>query len=150
MLRELIGESAEIRYWESGKPYLSDRSMCISITHTIGYVGIRLGTHPVALDMEHKSDRVLHLIPRFVSEKEMKYIETGNETVSALIIWSAKETLYKLFDFTDVQFDKDLCVSNLRASDGKGFFKGTISKGTFSADVSLRFETTDDLILVYC
>ena len=150
LLRELIGDKAEIRYLESGKPYLSDRSKCISITHTIGYVGIRLATHPVALDMEYKSDRVLHLIPRFVDEQEMKYIEQGNETVSALIIWRAKETLFKLFDFADIQFDKDLCVSNLRASDGKGFFKGAINKGSFSADVSLRFETTDDLILVYC
>ena len=149
LLTELIGPEAEICYRDSGKPYLRDMSHCISITHTIGYVGIRLASHPVALDMEYKSDRVLHLIPRFVAKKEMKYIDPNDRITSALIIWSAKETLFKLFDFHNVQFDKHLFISSLRTDVG-GHFRGKVEKDGFSAEVRLQYEVIDNLILVYC
>lgn len=149
LLRELLGYDAEICYRGSGKPYLKDSSFCISITHTMGYVGIRLASHPVALDMEYYSDRVLHLIPRFVSQREMQYIYPEDKITSALIIWSAKETLFKLFDFTDVQFDEHLYISNLKLGKS-GHFKGTIEKDGFKADVRLAYEVHEELILVYC
>lgn len=152
LLHEMLGSDVEICYRDSGKPYLKDSSHCISITHTIGYVGIRLASHPVALDMEYFSRRVLHLIPRYVSKKEMKYIpeeEGPDKITAALIVWSAKETLFKLFDFTDVLFDEHIFISNLRLGKS-GHFKGSVVKDGFQAEVRLSYEVHDDLILVYC
>ncbi len=152
LLREMLGEEVEICYRDSGKPYLKDSSYCISITHTIGYVGVRLASHPVALDMEYFSKRVLHLIPRYVAQREMKFIpETeGDEQIrAALIIWSAKETMFKLFDFQDVLFDEHMFVSSLRMGKS-GHFRGSVAKDGFQADVRLCYEVYDDLILVYC
>lgn len=152
LLKEMLGKDVEICYRDSGKPYLKDSSFCISITHTIGYVGIRLASHPVALDMEYFSKRVLHLIPRFVSYKERKYIpeaEGPEKITAALIIWSAKETLFKLFDFTDVLFDEHIFISNLRLGPS-GHFKGSVVKDGFQAEVRLSYEVHGELILVYC
>lgn len=149
LLRELLGYEAEICYRGSGKPYLKDSSYCISITHTMGYVGIRLASHPVALDMEYYSDRVLRLIPRFVSKREMQYIFPEDEITSALIIWSAKETLFKLFDFSEMLFDENLFISDLKLGKS-GHFKGTVAKDGFKADVRLAYEVHEELILVYC
>lgn len=149
LLKELLGRDTEICYRDSGKPYLKDQSYCISITHTIGYVGIRLASHPVALDMEYHSERVLRLIDRFVSKQEMKYIDPDNPIDSALVIWSAKESLFKLFDFHDVLFDKHLFISNLKPGRG-GRFRGTIVKDGFKAEVRLTYKIFDELILVYC
>ncbi len=150
LLANLIGPDAQIMYHKSGKPYLKDSTLCISITHTIGYMGVRLAFHPVALDMEYKSDRVLKLIPRFVSEKEKQYIDPTDQVTSALIIWSAKESLYKLFDFPDLLFDEHLSVSNLDIHSSNHSFLGHIHKDNFKADVTLYYEIQDDLILVYC
>ncbi|MBE6339784.1 MAG: hypothetical protein J6Y72_07510 [Bacteroidales bacterium] len=150
LLETLIGKDAEICYRDSGKPYLRDGRYCISITHTIGYVGIRLAAHPVALDMEYYSDRVLHLIPRYVAHSEMQYVSMGDKITSALIIWSAKETLYKLFDFQDVLFDEHIFVSELDPTHTNGHFKGTIQKESFHADVNLTYVVLGELILVYC
>lgn len=149
LLREMLGRDVEICYHPSGKPYLKDESYFISITHTIGYVGVRLAHHPVALDMEYYSKRVLHLIPRFVSLEELEYIHPDYEVESALVIWSAKETLFKLFDISDVSFDEHLFVSDLKYGD-KGVFKGRVERGSFLAEVKLRFEIIGELILVYC
>ncbi len=149
LLAELVDHDVEICYRDSGKPYLSDQSWCISITHTLGYVGIRLASHPVAIDMEYKSKRVLNILDRFVSKREEKFIDQNDVITSALIIWSAKETLYKLFDFQDVLFDEHLYISNLTLGTS-GRFRGTVEKDGFRAEVRLNFKVFDDLILVYC
>ena len=150
LLREIAGPDVHIAYQPSGKPFLIGSDLFISITHTIGYVGIRLGKQPVALDMEYLSRRVVSLIPHFVSPEEMQYIDPDNEIRTALIIWSAKETLYKRFDFTDIEFDQHLSVHNLRASQPTGSFLGRISKDGFHAEVTLHYILTDDLITVFC
>ena len=150
LLRELVGDNVLIAYQPSGKPFLIGSDLFISITHTIGYVGIRLGRQPVAVDMEYMSHRVVNLIPRFVSPIEMQYIDPDNEIQTALIIWSAKETIYKRFDFTDVSFDEHLSVSDLHVNGAKGDFKGNITKDGFHAVVTLHYELTDDLITVFC
>lgn len=149
LLRTLLGREVEICYHPSGKPYLKDESFFISITHTIGYVGVRLAHHPVALDMEYYSKRVLHLIPRFVSVDELQYINPDYDVEMALVMWSAKETLFKLFDISDVAFDEHLFVSDLKYGD-KGVFKGRVEKDGFYAEVKLQFEIIGELILVYC
>ncbi len=150
LLGNLVNHDVEILHRDSGKPYLSDQSFCISITHTLGYVGIRLASHPVAIDMEYHSERVLKLIDRFVSKREMKYIDENNKITSALIIWSAKETMFKLFDFHDVEFNQHIYISNLDQVSESGHFKGTFDKDGFKADVRLHYKVYDDLILVYC
>ena len=48
LLREIAGPDVHIAYQPSGKPFLIGSDLFISITHTIGYVGIRLGKQPVA------------------------------------------------------------------------------------------------------
>lgn len=149
LLRTLLGREVEICYHPSGKPYLKDESFFISITHTIGFVGVRLAHHPVALDMEYYSKRVLHLIPRFVSVEELQYINPDYDVEIALVMWSAKETLFKLFDISDVAFDEHLFVSDLKYGD-KGVFKGRVEKDGFYAEVKLQFEIIGELILVYC
>jgi len=149
LLRTLLGREVEICYHPSGKPYLKDESFFISITHTIGFVGVRLAHHPVALDMEYYSKRVLHLIPRFVSVEELQYINPDYDVEIALVMWSAKETLFKLFDISDVAFDEHLFVSDLKYGD-KGVFKGRVEKDGFYAEVKLKFEIIGELILVYC
>lgn len=150
LLAEMVGAGVGIAYLPSGKPYLLGSDLFISITHTIGYVGLRLGRRPVALDMEYRSDRVLKLIPRFVSSGEMRFIAPGDEVTTALIIWSAKETLYKLFDRADILFDEHLSVDNLSVEGDAGDFVGRISTDTLRAEVKLRYRLIDDLILVYC
>ncbi len=150
LLSEMAGAGVGIAYLPSGKPYLVGSDLFISITHTIGYVGIRLGRRPVALDMEYRSERVLKLIPRFVSEAEMRFIAPDNKETTALIIWSAKETLYKLFDRADLLFDEHLSVDNLVVDGEAGDFVGRVRTDTLRAEVGLHYRLIDDLIIVYC
>ena len=109
LVHTLLGEKKEIAYYPSGRPYLTDLSYSISISHTKGYVAVVLDEkRNVAIDIEHYSDRILSLVPRFVRSDEEFY--DSEDLYTPLLIWSAKETLFKLIDQSGVDFKQDLYV----------------------------------------
>lgn len=64
----------------------------ISISHTHGYAALILSTRDsVAVDIEYYSDRVKHVVPKFIRSDE--YAADIN---SMLVHWCAKETMFKL------------------------------------------------------
>ena len=82
----------------SSRPLLEDFQL--SISHTRGYAALILSEwRGVAVDIEYMSERVNRIVSKFVREDEQ-----APDTVSRLINWSAKETLYKLFSEEDLQY----------------------------------------------
>ena len=81
---------------------MDNNEIFISISHTRGYAAVAYSTKgPIGLDIEHISDRVERIADRFTSPAEAEYIDTHEQherMLYHLINWSAKETLYKLFD----------------------------------------------------
>lgn len=111
VLKELLGEEVKISYYPSGKPYLSDSSYSIGISHTKGYVALILNKHSeVSIDIEHISPRVKNIRSRFMSEEEENRLSNENELVSLLLHWSAKETLFKLLGEEAVEFQTQLHI----------------------------------------
>lgn len=105
LLKELLGEEKQIAYLPSGKPYLADKSACISFSHTNGYVAVAVHPHAeVGVDIEQYATRVQRLAPRFVREDERVSVASGDEVYALLLHWSAKETLFKLMEEEAVDF----------------------------------------------
>ena len=105
LLRELLGEEKKIDYLPSGKPFLKDRSTFISFSHTCGYVAVAVHpTKEVGIDIEQYGNRVSRLASRFVREDEMQSVKAGDEIYALLLLWSAKETMFKLMNQSDVDF----------------------------------------------
>ena len=105
LLKELLGEEKEIDYLPSGKPFLKDRSAYISFSHTSGYVAVAVHpTKEVGIDIEQYGKRVCKVASRFVREDESVSVEAGDEIYALLLHWSAKETMFKLMNQSDVDF----------------------------------------------
>lgn len=147
LLQEMLGFYVPVQYLPSGKPWIA--GWYISISHTKGYVGVSLAKKPTAIDLEYPSSRVEPLANRFVSPGEMDMVEPQNKVIALLLIWSAKEVLYKLYDRKGVVFNQDLYVQGLVVS-SKGSMLGGIKKDGFMAETELFFQIEDDLIIVYC
>lgn len=102
LVAEVLGTEKEVAYHASGRPFLTDGSFHISISHTKEYAA--LAYHPdkeIGADIEYISSRVERIAHRFTSSDEAAYIESQNESdrmMYHLVNWSAKETLYKLVD----------------------------------------------------
>ena len=126
LLRELMGGEFKILHHESGKPYLDDSSSRISISHTRGFVAVIV--HPekeVGIDIEYHSDRVKKVVGRFISSAEMSLIDEKVSVLSDnvageqlrvnmyIMFWSAKETMFKMINSSEVDFLEHLCINSV-------------------------------------
>jgi len=112
LLKEMLGEEKEILYNSIGKPYLSDNSFYISISHTKGYAALIINkVNEVAVDIEKTGSKVESVRKRFVNEEEEKALSQSNEMIHLLLYWSAKESLYKLLGVENVDFKTHLHIS---------------------------------------
>lgn len=102
LVKELFGSECEVAYHPTGRPYLKHGTAHISISHTKGFAAVAYHHDaPIGMDIEYLSSRVERIASRFTTQAEASYIDVLEEPVRQmchLINWSAKETLYKLFD----------------------------------------------------
>lgn len=109
LLKKLIGEEKEVYYTPSGKPFLTDQSFHISVSHTKGYVAVAINKgKEIGLDIEQISEKIKRVRSRVVSEDE--YVDSENELIHLLLHWSAKEAMFKFIDREGVNFLDNLLV----------------------------------------
>ena len=96
---ELFGNE-EINYLEHGTPFITGHAADhhISISHSNLLTGIaESNDFPVAMDIELITDKSLRLAQKFCSDSE-KEIFNISSVEEMTLLWSFKETLYKLSD----------------------------------------------------
>ena len=114
--------SVIIDHNSNGQPLLD--GFHISISHTNGYACVLLSTQKVvAIDIEYRSDRIERIRSKFLrSDEAFTSIE------DLLLVWSAKETLYKYFSEDDLMYnemkvesisDSSLSMINLKTNEKK-------------------------------
>lgn len=141
--------SFTIGHEPSGKPFLTSYlspltshlasyTSNLSISHTRGYVVLLLSDDSgVGVDIEYRSNRVERIASRFIRPDEQ--VGTTNEK---LLLWSAKETVYKLFSEDRLAF-YDMRVLSI----GEGVMQ--IENMKRNEVVAVSYEFTPDYVLTY-
>jgi len=151
LLTELLGEEKKILYNSFGKPYLSDNSFHISISHTKGYAALILNKEKeVAIDIEKISPRIENIRKRFVSEEEEKALSQSNETTHLLLYWSAKESLFKWLGIEDVDFKLHLHICPFEPILGEwSDFDAYETRSTAQNIFKIKYFVHEDYVLTY-
>jgi len=103
LLNQAAGCSVQVIYDANRKPYLVNKSLHISITHSKNYAAVMIHPEfPVGIDLENRTERVKEVSKRFLNESEQKLFSKETNTAKLEIAWSAKETLFKIIGH-DVQ-----------------------------------------------
>lgn len=77
----MLKEDKQIGYSSEGKPFLTDDSFFISISHTKGYVAVILNPKtPVGIDIEQYGKRVHKVFDRFIRPDEQVEAYQGDTT----------------------------------------------------------------------
>ncbi len=139
----------KIVYDETGKPSLKNPDMNISISHSSGLAAIIISeTMKVGVDVEVKSNKVLRILGKYLSEAEQNFLDRKFKTNHALICWAAKECGYKMFATPGISFTENMRVKPFRLG-----FNGTIIVKLFTdsglRDYTLQYEQHADFVLVY-
>jgi 4'-phosphopantetheinyl transferase len=98
-----------IRYLEDGSPTIDDSSF-ISISHTTKFACLGVSkTHKIGIDMEEIREKAVQVQHKFCSENEATLFDTSNN-FDMTLLWSLKESLYKLSNRQQLLFKTDICI----------------------------------------
>lgn len=141
---------AVIAYRDNGKPYLVHSDCRISISHTDCYVAVMLsGRGEVGVDIEQYGERVCRVASRFVNERE-----PVSGVWEQLLLWSAKETVYKMMNCREVDFREHLISSDWQPKPVSGpEYRGGMQMQTFHPAhrkiYQVYLETSERFVLTY-
>jgi phosphopantetheinyl transferase len=146
-LKQLLGKKAEIEYDTDGKPWLTDRSRQISISHSRNFVAVMLHTHRnVGIDIECHSEKILKIYKRFLNQQEQFFFGSIYDKNQLLLLWSAKEVLYKIIGKTAVDFASQLEILPFEMETAGKIAARHLPTGT---KYELYYQNTPDFVLVY-
>lgn len=143
-----FGDSCTMELWgttierlPSGKPTLKNTDLNISISHTANYWAIMDSDTVCGLDIELRTRKSDHLYSRFATEEEMDICRAVFEENPSLLIWCAKEALYKVCSVQGTDFIHDLQIT--RATDH------SLEAIAHSQVIILNWYIENDLLVVH-
>jgi 4'-phosphopantetheinyl transferase len=147
-LKALLGKEVVVIYNEEGKPFLSDKSFHISISHSKNWIAVLI--HPsleVGIDIECPSPKIEKVYTRFLSELEQQELYKEKDARRLHLAWSAKEALYKIIGREAVDFAKQLRIFPFELR-----LKGELLAQQLSSlqQYKLFYEQDTAYTLVYC
>ncbi len=138
-----------IFYDSFGKPRIVNGAGQISVSHSGRYsVMIASRNKSVGVDIEKVDDKIFRLAHKFLSPGEMEYSFGSFPTESLMLIWCAKEAMYKLHGRGGLSFSRDLFVERF-SFEGSGTVTGHIKSMHRITDHQLHYESIDNYLLVY-
>jgi 4'-phosphopantetheinyl transferase len=147
-LKYLTG-SLEVIYDFKGKPMLKNGNYQISISHSSRWVAVM--AHPtrrIGVDIEKRSNKILSVFSRFLSEEEQQVLYNGETDLRKLqIAWSAKETIYKIVGQEAVDFASQLRVLDFQIAPNGNM---TVEHIPSNTSYNLIYTQSAEYTLVYC
>ncbi len=109
ILVHMVLPGLELYNLDNGKPVVSG-GWHISLSHTRDLVGLVVADAPIGLDMQAPEEKLLRIATKFCNDKELEWIETlPNPVEGALIIWSSKEAVFKVFG-ESIEFADEMAI----------------------------------------
>ncbi|MBP8033486.1 MAG: 4'-phosphopantetheinyl transferase superfamily protein [Bacteroidia bacterium] len=147
LAKKLLGDNCIIAYDDKGKPYLSNESRHISISHSHDKLAIIINEkESTGIDIELIRDKVLKIKHKFLTNEEL--LEVNDDVEKMLIYWAAKETLYKIYGLKEVDFIAHLFVKPF-TKHKLGTIIGNINLPNFKESFELNYQLIEDYVLVY-
>jgi phosphopantetheinyl transferase len=139
-----------IAHDDNRKPVLNDKHLSISISHTQDYVAILLGENiHLGIDIEKLTPRIHKIRHKFCSKIENEFLIDDKHLLSKLyIVWSAKESLFKIYGKGNLDFKKNLYVYPFEIKP-PGKITTKIKCSDLDISIELFYDQIGDHILVY-
>ncbi len=155
LLKFFFNEEKRIYHEDNGKPYVDDRNLKISISHSSHeevVVAIIIGkANSLGIDIERKRPTLFRVNHKFLSEKEQKQIfqmPTCCQLDLLALYWCAKETVYKMMPVSLPNFVDEIIVDPFEMSESGKMTVWADMRGE-KKKLMLEYELTDEYALTY-
>ena len=152
LLIELTGERTSIKYHNDGRPYPDNSKYYISISHTTGFVAIMLHQFNLpGIDIELASRQVSRVASRFLSPEEYEVCRNnaGFFNRKLLLHWCAKEAIFKMVPFSDIEFSTDIQIKLGDSILDSGTFQGQFTGKPEPVPIALEYLEKEGVIMVW-
>jgi 4'-phosphopantetheinyl transferase EntD len=131
-------------YYENKVPKLQNGPF-ISISHSGDWVVVALcSRHPVGVDIERIQEKISRVYHKFVHPEESLCFDSKDLYLSTLL-WSFKESVYKLMQIEGLSFSEQICVKTEPSQNFKAHIFTT--RGNF--EVPLGHHKLGDYVLTF-
>lgn len=99
MVRQILHKKlpgSKILYGPEGEPYLEPRHFEISISHSFPYAVLAISKEKIGVDLEPFREKIVRLKDKFILKEEQDFIPEHQVVEYLTVIWSLKESLYKI------------------------------------------------------
>ena len=100
----------DLYYDDNGAPFLKSKKY-ISISHTNYFSAIALCENPVGIDIQDFRNKITSIKDKFLNDNEIKLIDV-NSIKDLTIVWSIKESIYKMYQKQGLSFKKNIIIQN--------------------------------------
>jgi phosphopantetheinyl transferase len=127
--------------------FVNNKPLNISITHSGNYAAVLISEIlQTGVDLEKIDERINRVERKFMNEYESSFAQN---ITSKTIIWSAKETLFKLHYKNGIDFKYNLCIFGFKPHK-KGMIKGLIELDETEMLCNISYLLFDNMVLTYC
>jgi 4'-phosphopantetheinyl transferase len=152
LLNNLTGEPVRISYHEDGRPYPEKGEFKISISHTSGFVTILLHQKSIpGIDIELTNRQVGKVASRFLSSEELDACRESSEYSNRqlLLHWCAKEAVFKMVPFSNIEFSTDIRIKLNDVSHDSGSFHGIFNTKDDQVLIPLNYLINNGVVIVW-
>lgn len=150
LMNTLLGKDCTIVYNAERKPFLSDNSHNISISHSKNLTSILLSKNKkVGIDLEYMSHQIDNIAHKFINDKEYITPEPSQKRLHLYIHWCAKEALYKICDKQDINFKANLSIEPFEIAD-QGKLTGHVHNRFGNEIIKMEYFLIDGYTVVWC
>lgn len=152
LLRTMTSDEERLVYDPTGKPRLTFSNWHISISHSANRVAILL--HPLkfpGIDIELITRDIITPSRKFLSSSEWQdcLIEGSLSNQDILLRWCAKEAVFKMVPFTDIDFASQIAVEAPPITAGKGNFVAHFIAPGEHLGIPLSYRIIDEMLMVW-
>ncbi|MCF8255566.1 MAG: 4'-phosphopantetheinyl transferase superfamily protein [Bacteroidia bacterium] len=144
-------QTIELLKNQNNKPslFLNQQEWSISITHSFDYAAILIQENGhLGIDIERIDPRITRVKQKFMNEAEKEFAGAENQIAEQVLIWSAKETLYKVYGNKELDFKNNLYIEPFVLAQ-QGSIQTRISKEDFTQNCEVNFFQVDNYYLTY-
>ncbi len=148
LLLHTLVPGSKISYDENGKPWLDNRGIFISISHSASFIAILIDTMRCGIDIEIIRPKIERIVPKFLCEREIEESNAEPLTERLHVYWCVKEALYKVYGKKNVSLRTDIFVNKVHST-SSGTVNATLTHDGIAINREVRYERFRDCMLAW-
>lgn len=105
--------------YKEREPFLVPDDYYISISHSFPFAAIAISKNKIGIDIEKFNPKILRIEHKFVYPNEAEFFDRSEDVKYLTIIWSLKESLYKIHHSNYWSLKRNYRVDQFNLSDQK-------------------------------